>query len=62
MARFSDGVNYSAGVPGAGTSDGPGYGVIPGNHLDVTTNGIVKEFPFLPTPHSGKGNYSLVGN
>lgn len=24
-----------------------------GNLLDVTNNGIAKEFPFLPTPHDG---------
>lgn len=53
-ARLADGVNFAAGVPGAGTSDGPGYGTIPGNRLDVTPNGIAKEFPFLPTPHSGR--------
>ncbi len=53
-ARVGDGVNHANGIPGAGSADGPGYGSIPGNRLDVTTNGIVKEFPFLATPHSGK--------
>jgi len=53
-ARVGDGVNFANGTPGAGTADGPGYGVIPGNRLDVTQNGIVKEFPYLATPHSGK--------
>jgi hypothetical protein len=53
-ARLGDGVNHANGVPGAGTSDGPGYGQIPGNRLDVTPSGIAKEFPFLPTPHSGR--------
>jgi hypothetical protein len=52
--RLSDGVNFMESAPGAGTSDGVGYGVIPGNRLDVTVNGIAKEFPFLPTPHSGR--------
>lgn len=52
-AKVSDGVNYANGVPGAGTMDGPGYGKKPGNKLDVLANGIVAEFPFLPTPHSG---------
>jgi uncharacterized protein DUF4331 len=49
-ARVGDGVNFANGVPGAGTSDGPGYGSVTGNRLDVTENGIAKEFPFLPTP------------
>ncbi len=52
-ARVGDGVNFIAGAPGAGFSDGPGYGVIPGNRLDVTKNGIAKEFPYLPTPYDG---------
>ena len=51
--RAGDGVNFLGGAPGAGTSDGPGYGTIPGNRLDVTLNGIAKEFPFLPTPYDG---------
>jgi hypothetical protein len=50
-----DGVNFLGGAPGAGTSDGPGYGIIPGNRLDVTFNGIAKEFPYLPTPYDGRG-------
>lgn len=53
-ARAGDGVNFLQGAPGAGTSDGPGYGSIPGNRLDVTANGIAAEFPFLPTPHDGR--------
>jgi hypothetical protein len=53
-ARAGDGVNFLAGAPGAGTSDGPGYGMIPGNKLDVTKNGIAKEFPYLPTPYDGR--------
>jgi Domain of unknown function (DUF4331) len=52
--RASDGVNFLAGAPGAGMSDGPGYGAVLGNRLDVTANGIVKEFPFLPTPYDGR--------
>ena len=52
--RVGDGVNFANGVPGAGMSDGPGYGDNPGNGLDVTNNGIAKEFPFLPTPHDGR--------
>jgi hypothetical protein len=52
-ARAGDGVNAVLDAPGAGTSDGPGYGSLLGNHLDVTTNGIAKEFPFLPSPHDG---------
>lgn len=52
-ARVGDGVNFLADAPGAGTSDGPGYGAIVGNLLDVTDNGIAIEFPFLPTPHDG---------
>ncbi len=51
--RAGDGVNFLGGAPGAGTSDGPGYGTIPGNRLDVTINGIAKEFPYLPTPYDG---------
>jgi hypothetical protein len=50
-----DGVNFLGGAPGAGTNDGPGYGTIPGNRLDVTANGIAKEFPYLPTPYDGRG-------
>lgn len=53
-ARVGDGVNFLDGAPGAGTSDGPGYGTIPGNRLDVTLNGIATEFPFLPTPYDGR--------
>jgi hypothetical protein len=54
-ALAGDGVNFLGGAPGAGTSDGPGYGIIPGNRLDVTFNGIAKEFPYLPTPYDGRG-------
>ena len=39
--RIGDGVNFLAGAPGAG---GP----------DVTSNGIARNFPFLPTPYDGK--------
>ena len=49
-----DGVNHLDDAPGAGTNDGPGYGAVPGNRLDVTKTGIAKEFPFLPTPHDGR--------
>jgi hypothetical protein len=52
--RAGDGVNFVKGAPGAGTSDGPGYGLTVGNRLDVTANGIAKEFPFLPTPYDGR--------
>jgi len=52
--NVGDGVNHLADAPGAGTSDGPGYGSVMGNDLDVTANGIAKEFPFLPTPHDGR--------
>ncbi len=54
-ALVGDGVNFLGGAPGAGTNDGPGYGAIPGNRLDVTANGIAKEFPYLPTPFDGRG-------
>jgi Domain of unknown function (DUF4331) len=54
-ARAGDGVNFLGGAPGAGTNDGSGYGSIPGNRLDVTANGIAKEFPYLPTPYDGRG-------
>ena len=50
-----DGVNFLGGAPGAGVNDGPGYGAIPGNRLDVTVNGIAKEFPYLPTSYDGRG-------
>jgi len=50
-----DGVNFLGGAPGAGVNDGPGYGTIAGNRLDVTLNGIAKEFPYLPTPYDGRG-------
>ncbi len=52
--RVGDGVNFLGGAPGAGVNDGPGYGVISGNRLDVTLNGIAKEFPYLPTPYDGR--------
>jgi hypothetical protein len=39
-----DGVNFLDGAPGAG----------PGPKAPVTENGIAKEFPFLPTPYSGR--------
>jgi hypothetical protein len=53
-ARVGDGVNFINGAPGAGTGDGPGYGLTMGNRLDVTANGIAKEFPFLPTAYDGR--------
>lgn len=53
-ARVGDGVNFAIAVPGAGTADGPGYGAMPNNRLDVTRSGIAKEFPFLPTPFDGR--------
>lgn len=40
-ARAGDGVNFLQGAPGAG---GP----------NVTASGIAKNFPFLPTPYSGR--------
>jgi Domain of unknown function (DUF4331) len=58
-ARVGDGVNFLAGALGAGTSDGPGYGTAAGNRLDVTRNGIAKEFPFLPTPYDGRNRRSI---
>jgi hypothetical protein len=39
--RIGDGVNFLAGAPGT-------VGV------DITANGIAKNFPFLPTPYDGK--------
>jgi len=39
--RIGDGVNFLAGAPGV-------VGV------DITTNGIARNFPFLPTPYDGK--------
>jgi len=54
-AMAGDGVNFLGGAPGAGVNDGPGYGTLPGNRLDVTQNGIAKEFPYLPTPYDGRG-------
>ena len=53
-ALVGDGVNALLEAPGIGTNDGPGYGRLAGNRLDVTANGIAKEFPFLPTPYSGR--------
>jgi hypothetical protein len=52
--RAGDGVNFLDQAPGAGVADGPGYGTLAGNRLDVTANGIAKEFPFLPTPFDGR--------
>jgi hypothetical protein len=40
-ARIGDGVNFLAGAPGK-------VGV------DITANGIARNFPFLPTPYDGK--------
>ena len=40
-ARAGDGVNFLAGAPG-----------VPG--IDITANGIARNFPFLPTPYDGK--------
>lgn len=57
--RVGDGVNYLADAPGIGTDDGAGYGAVPGNRLDVTDNGIAKEFPFLPTPHDGRNRQHI---
>ena len=54
VPNLGDGVNFNIRAPGAGVSDGPGYGSVPGNHLDTTANGIAAEFPFLPTPHDGR--------
>lgn len=54
VPRLGDGVNFNIRAPGAGVSDGPGYGSIPGNHLDTTIQGIAGEFPFLTTPHDGR--------
>lgn len=54
VPALADGVNFNVDAPGAGSSDGPGYGMVEGNRLDVTTNGIAAEFPFLPTPHDGR--------
>jgi hypothetical protein len=39
--HIGDGVNFLAGAPGK-------VGV------DITANGIAKNFPFLPTPYDGK--------
>jgi hypothetical protein len=52
--RAGDGVNFLGGAPGAGVNDGPGYGMTQGNRIDVTSNGIAKEFPYLPTPYDGR--------
>jgi hypothetical protein len=59
VPNLGDGVNFNVGAPGAGTSDGLGYGIVPGNRLDVTMNGIAMEFPFLPTPHDGRNRRHL---
>jgi len=39
--RIGDGVNFLAGAPGV-------------VDVDITANGIAKNFPFLPTPYDGK--------
>jgi hypothetical protein len=57
--NVGDGVNNLGDAPGAGTSDGPGYGAVDGNDLDVTANGIAKEFPFLPTPQDGRNRVHM---
>jgi hypothetical protein len=59
VPNLGDGVNFNVGAPGAGISDGLGYGIVPGNRLDVTMNGIGMEFPFLPTPHDGRSRRHL---
>jgi len=54
--RVGDGINFPEGIPGSEMEDdGVGYGLIPGNRLDVSPNGIAKEFPYLATPYSGGG-------
>jgi hypothetical protein len=47
--RIGDGVNFLAGAPGV-------VGV------DITANGIAKNFPFLPTPYDGKCNAGQGAN
>ena len=54
LAQLGDGINHANDIPGAGVDDGPGYGIIEGNKLDVLENGLVTEFPYLATPHSGR--------
>jgi hypothetical protein len=59
VPNLGDGVNFNIAAPGAGVSDGPGYGTTVGNHLDTTANGIAAEFPFLPTPHDGRNRQHI---
>jgi hypothetical protein len=47
--KAGDGVNFPAGVPGV-------IGV------DITSNGIAKNFPFLPTPYDGKNRRHIDCN
>jgi hypothetical protein len=56
VPNLGDGVNFNIGAPRTVPSDGidgpGGYGQ--GGVLDVSDNGIAKEFPFLPTPFDGR--------
>ncbi|HWZ72224.1 MAG TPA: DUF4331 domain-containing protein [Casimicrobiaceae bacterium] len=47
--KAGDGVNFAVGVPGV-------IGV------DITSNGIAKNFPFLPTPYDGKNRRHIDCN
>lgn len=61
VPALGDGVNFNINAPGAGVTDGPGYGSL-GNHLDTTKNGIAIEFPYLPTPHDGRNRRHIDCN
>lgn len=47
-AMAGDGVNFLDGAPGAGLPTGLG------NRVGTNQRGIASEFPFLPTPYSGR--------
>jgi len=46
--KVGDGVNFLDGAPGAGLPTGAG------NLVGTNAHGIASEFPFLPTPYSGR--------
>jgi len=53
VPNLGDGVNFNIGAQLLFADDGLGnYGQ--GGVLDITTNGIAQEFPFLPTPFDGR--------
>ena len=58
VPNLGDGVNFNIGAQLLFADDGLGnYGQ--GGVLDITTNGIAQEFPFLPTPFDGRNRQHI---